>query len=78
VSAPVATVDGPPAAGWWLWRQDDNANVLLVARFHSRAAAEEARCRFEARGHRQVYWVTAPSDHSRGHTPEHAAAETRA
>ncbi|MGD9603726.1 MAG: hypothetical protein AB7V59_18100 [Gammaproteobacteria bacterium] len=58
MNAPAVPAD-PRDAAWWLWRQDDNAHSAVVARFHSRADAEEVRARFEARGHRQVYWVSA-------------------
>jgi hypothetical protein len=40
-----------------LWRQDDHGNKYLVERFMSREAADEARKRYEARGHKQTYWV---------------------
>lgn len=38
-------------------RQDDNGNRYVVARFPDRAAAEKARAEFDARGHKQTYWV---------------------
>lgn len=44
-------------ADWELWRQDDNGNRFLVARFASRAAADDEQRRFEALGHKQTYWV---------------------
>ena len=40
-----------------LMRQDDNGNQYVVARFPHRDAAEKARIEFEARGHKQTYWV---------------------
>lgn len=47
-----------------LWRQDDNGQVFLISRFHSREQAERARSNFQSRGHKQLYWVTtlAPPD----------------
>lgn len=42
---------------WELWRLDDNNNEALIESFHSRAKAVRAQQRFEARGHRQTYWV---------------------
>lgn len=50
---PPARAAGP----WELWRQDDNGNRFLVARFASRDAADGERARFEALGHKQTYWV---------------------
>lgn len=42
---------------WLLWRVDDNGGQFLVSRHETRADAEEASQRFEARGHKQHYWV---------------------
>lgn len=42
---------------WALWRQDDNGNRFLVARFAAEAAAAAEQARFEALGHKQTYWV---------------------
>lgn len=44
-------------AGWILMRQDDNGNRVEMARFEIRAEAEAAAAEFEARGHKQLYWV---------------------
>ncbi|WP_344460070.1 SPOR domain-containing protein [Kitasatospora kazusensis] len=38
-------------------RQDDNGNRFLVAKGLTRPAAEELAAEFEARGHKQLYWV---------------------
>ncbi|MFE4519805.1 SPOR domain-containing protein [Kitasatospora sp. NPDC056783] len=38
-------------------RQDDNGNRFLVARDLDRAAARRLAAEFEARGHKQMYWV---------------------
>jgi hypothetical protein len=45
------------AAVWVLVRQDDNGNRYVVARYSMRGAAEAAAAEFEARGHKQLYWV---------------------
>lgn len=47
----------PAGAAWELWRQDDNGNRFLVARFASRSAADDEQRRCEALGHKQTYWV---------------------
>ncbi|RKE20945.1 hypothetical protein [Streptomyces sp. TLI_171] len=38
-------------------RQDDNGNRFLLARGLGRAEAEALAAEFEARGHKQLYWV---------------------
>lgn len=38
-------------------RQDDNGNRYVVARDLTHAAAEALAAEFEARGHKQLYWV---------------------
>lgn len=43
--------------GWELWRQDDNGNRFLIARFDTQAAADAEQRRYEALGHKQTYWV---------------------
>jgi hypothetical protein len=48
-----------PQPVWVVWRQDDNGNRVEVARFDSRADAEALAAEFDARGHRQTYWVAA-------------------
>ncbi|MFJ1706535.1 SPOR domain-containing protein [Kitasatospora sp. NPDC088346] len=40
-------------------RQDDNGNRYLVAAGLTRAAADALAAEFEARGHKQLYWVEA-------------------
>ncbi len=44
--------------GGVLWRQDDNGQVFVMCRFHSRQQAERACARYQNRGHKQLYWVT--------------------
>jgi len=46
-----------PAAAHRVMRQDDNGNRFLLARGLDRAAAEALAAEFEARGHKQLYWV---------------------
>ena len=58
-SAPPV-VAPPMAAGsvqYILWRQDDNGNVFVVSRFHSRDQADRVCERYRKRGHKQLYWV---------------------
>ncbi|SOB82287.1 hypothetical protein [Streptomyces sp. 1331.2] len=38
-------------------RQDDNGNRFLVAKGLDRAEAQRLAAEFEARGHKQLYWV---------------------
>ncbi|WP_441250431.1 SPOR domain-containing protein [Kitasatospora sp. McL0602] len=38
-------------------RQDDNGNRYLLAKGLTRAAAEALAAEYEARGHKQLYWV---------------------
>ncbi|MFC8451734.1 SPOR domain-containing protein [Kitasatospora sp. NPDC057223] len=38
-------------------RQDDNGNRYLVAGGLAEAQAEQLAAEFEARGHKQLYWV---------------------
>ncbi len=38
-------------------RQDDNGNTFVVSRHTSAVEAEDARQGYEARGHKQRYWV---------------------
>lgn len=42
---------------WELWRQDDNGTRQPIARFASREEAQRACDEFEARGHKQLYWI---------------------
>ncbi|MEO8550990.1 MAG: SPOR domain-containing protein [Kofleriaceae bacterium] len=38
-------------------RQDDNGNVFVVAECASEAAARGEARAFEARAHKQIYWI---------------------
>jgi len=42
-----------------LWRQDDNGNRVRIDVFATEAEAEAERAMFEARAHKQMYWVEA-------------------
>jgi len=42
---------------WVLRRQDDNGNRYVVSRHLTRAEADAAASEFDARGHKQLYWV---------------------
>lgn len=46
------------ASQWSVWRIDDNGNVFLVRAELSESAARQLAAEFEARGHKQMYWVT--------------------
>jgi hypothetical protein len=49
--------DGPH---WTVWRQDDNGIRAEVARFADEEPARALAAELEARGHKQIYWVTEP------------------
>jgi hypothetical protein len=54
----------PKHPSWLLLRQDDNGNRYEISRFPTREEAEDAAAKFEARGHKQLYYVelyTPPS-----------------
>jgi RpiB/LacA/LacB family sugar-phosphate isomerase len=55
--APPVTVAAPSAPRFVLMRQDDNGNRYVVARYTDHASATAAAETFEARGHKQLYWV---------------------
>lgn len=48
--------DAPPR--WRVVRADDNGNEFEVRVVPSRCEAEHVAAVFEARGHKQTYWVT--------------------
>ncbi|MFB7948290.1 hypothetical protein ACFC6L_25610 [Kitasatospora phosalacinea] len=58
-----------PAAPHRVMRQDDNGNRFLLARGLGRAEAEALAAEFEARGHKQLYWVE-PEEPERPEEPE--------
>lgn len=48
-----------PPQLWCLLRLDDNGNEFVVRDGLERAAAEALARTFEARGHKQSYWIRA-------------------
>ncbi|MEZ4383911.1 MAG: hypothetical protein R3A79_21445 [Nannocystaceae bacterium] len=42
---------------WALWREDDNCNRFEIDRFRSYTKAYAQQQLYDARGHRQTYWV---------------------
>lgn len=54
---PVA--QGEPDRPWYLFRVDDNGNRFAMARLATRADAEALARLFEARGHKQTYYVVS-------------------
>jgi hypothetical protein len=53
---PIPNID--PVMRYELWRQDDNGNRVRIAVYASEAEAEAERAAYEARAHKQMYWVT--------------------
>lgn len=49
--------DKPDDSWFVVMRQDDNGNEIEVARFPTQAAADAVARDFEARAHKQIYWV---------------------
>ncbi|MBL8264162.1 MAG: hypothetical protein JNM58_17250 [Xanthomonadaceae bacterium] len=47
------------AAGdhWCVMRQDDNGHVAMIVDGLDREAAQAIAADFEARGHKQTYWI---------------------
>jgi lactoylglutathione lyase len=46
---------------WTVWRQDDNGQRFRISSGHLRTDAERACAGFEAKGHKQLYWIS-PDD----------------
>lgn len=42
---------------WTVYRQDDNGNRFVMEKHISREEAERMVATFEARGHKQLYWM---------------------
>lgn len=57
---PSVRLDALPK--WDLWRLDDNGNETMMETFRSRAKAVAAQEQYEARGHKQTYWVRQRRD----------------
>jgi len=51
------TPAAPETGGFRVLRQDDNGNRECLARCATREEAAAIAAAFEARGHKQVYWV---------------------
>jgi hypothetical protein len=49
------------ASIWSVWRRDDNGNVFLVKSGLTEDDALRLVREFEAKGHKQTYWVTKAS-----------------
>lgn len=64
----MTPADDRPALRYQLWRQDDNGNEFLVARFDCRVDAERELARLASGGHKQRYWLT-PTHSSAGSAP---------
>jgi hypothetical protein len=50
---------GPPPPRWDLMRLDDNANSFLVASFTGYRKAKDELAKYEAKLHKQSYWLEA-------------------
>lgn len=44
---------------WEVWRMDDNGNQFKILAGLNREEAEQAVARYEAKGHKQTYWMQA-------------------
>lgn len=55
VSSKLRKVGAEPR--WTIWRQDDNGNQSVISSGHSRDEAARLCAEFEARGHKQLYWI---------------------
>lgn len=42
---------------WAVWRVDDNGNVFVVREHLTKEEAQGVADEFEARGHKQMYWI---------------------
>src|SRR4051812_13739145 len=45
---------------WTVWREDDNGNRVEMVAFGSPEPAEALAAAYEARGHKQRYWIERP------------------
>lgn len=59
-----AAIDATPHDRWTVWRQDDNGQRFRISSGHARTVAERTCAEFEAKGHKQLYWI---SPDERGH-----------
>ncbi len=60
---PLALRDCKSADGgrWTVWRQDDNGIRMAISSGHSRSEATHLCAEFEARSHKQLYWIAPDS-----------------
>lgn len=58
LSEPPSTDPAPVSVDWTVWRQDDNGNQFRISGGHPREEAERLCDEFEARGHKQLYWIS--------------------
>lgn len=65
LSQPARDAPAPPRARWAVWRQDDNGNRFLINGGLTREEADRLCGEFEAKGHKQLYWV-APEGRDAG------------
>jgi hypothetical protein len=54
-----AATGGTDGTVWTVWRQDDNGARFEVARFDAPEPAQELAAELQARGHKQLYWVSS-------------------
>jgi len=45
------------SSNWSVWRQDDNGNEIRMASLLKESEAQALVDEFEARGHKQMYWI---------------------
>lgn len=55
--APTSPATDATDTCWCVMRQDDNGNAFVIARDLVRDAAQAMAADFEARGHKQLYWI---------------------
>ena len=51
-----------PANHWQLKRQDDYGNQYVIAIFESKEQASKMMADYEAKGHKQTYWIEEASE----------------
>lgn len=55
--SPSPPSPNPAIVTWTVWRIDDNGNVFVVREHLAQAEAQALAAEFEARGHKQMYWI---------------------
>jgi hypothetical protein len=51
---------------WTVWRVDDSGNVFVVREHLAKEEAQAVANEFEARGHKQMYWIEPEARPRRG------------